>query len=506
MSAVVSLNPRTGAVRQLLGEEASPNDVSATAGAAAAAAPELQRLGRTGRASMLRLMAEGLEADAAGIVEVADAETALGAPRLRGELGRTTYQLRLFADALDEGSYVEATIEHPRETALGPQPDLRRMLVPLGPVAVFGSSNFPLAFSVGGGDTASALAAGCPVVVKAHPSHPATSERTYAVLAKAASAAGAPDGAIGLVHGHHAGAILVQRGEITAVAFTGSQRGGRALLDLVNARPDPIPFYGELGSVNPLVVSPGAARTRAAGIGTGLAQALTQGAGQFCTKPGLAFVPAGEDGDRLCAELAHRLTELAEPLVVANQGIRDAYFDQVAALSRHQDVACLVDAVRPGGAGFAVAPHVLSVGTTQLDQSLLEEVFGPYGLIVRYGTEDDLLAALRLLEPALAGAVHSEADEVEFTRAAFTALAERAGRILWNSYPPGMAVTWATQHGAGWPAATAPHTSVGVTAVRRFLRPVCWQDVPPELLPEELREDNVAGIPRRVDGKLSVGY
>ncbi|MEU6701990.1 aldehyde dehydrogenase (NADP(+)) [Pseudonocardia sp. NPDC046786] len=505
MPPVVSVNPRTGEIREVFGDESSPDDVVAAAGAAAAAAPELNRLGRTARASMLWRMADGLEADAAAIVETADAETALGESRLRGELDRTAYQLRLFAEALDEGSYVEAVIEHARQTSLGPQPDLRRMLVPLGPVAVFGSSNFPLAFSVGGGDTASALAAGCPVVVKAHPSHPATSERTYAVLAKSASAAGAPAGTIGLVHGHHAGALLVQRSEITAVAFTGSQRGGRALLDLVGARPDPVPFYGELGSVNPLVVSPEAARTRPEEIGAGLAQALTQGAGQYCTKPGLAFVPDGEDGSRLCAALTRRLSELAEPLVLANQGIRDSYFDQVAELSRRKDVACLVSAARTGGAGYRVSPHVLSVPTTQLDQSLLEEVFGPYGLIVRYGTEEELLSALRRLEPALAGAVHSEPGETDFTRAAVDTLVERVGRVLWNSYPPGMAVTWATQHGAGWPAATAPHTSVGVTAIRRFLRPVCWQDVPAELLPEELWDNNVTGIPRRVDGKLNLG-
>jgi NADP-dependent aldehyde dehydrogenase len=502
MSAVISVNPRTGEVRQVLGEESSADQLAAAAAAAAAAAPALHRLGRSGRASMLRLMAAGLEADATAIVEIADAETALGSTRLRGELGRTTYQLRLFADALDEGSYVEAVIEHARTTAQGPQPDLRRMLVPLGPVAVFGSSNFPLAFSVAGGDTASALAAGCPVVVKAHPAHPATSERTHAVLVAAAAAAGAPDATVGLVHGHHAGATLVQRGEITAVAFTGSQRGGRALLDLVGARPDPIPFYGELGSVNPLVVSPGAARARGSAIAAGLAQALTQGAGQFCTKPGLAFVPDGDGGDLLCAELALHLTGSSDPLVVANQAIRDSYFEQVTELSRRRGVHRLVSAVRPEGSGFGVSPHVLSIRTGQLDTTLLEEVFGPYGLIVRYATEDELLTALRRLEPALAGAVHSEPDETHFTRAAFATLAERAGRVLWNSYPTGMAVTWATQHGAGWPAATAPHTSVGVTAIRRFLRPVCWQDVPRELLPDELRDDNVTRIPRRVDGKL----
>lgn len=506
MSEVVSLNPRTGEVREVLGDEAGPDQVATVSRAAADAAGELNRLGRAGRASMLRLMAAALEEAAADIVAVADAETALGETRLCGEVCRSADQLRLFATALDEGSYVEATIEHARQTGQGSQPDLRRMLVPLGPVAVFGSSNFPLAFSVCGGDTASALGAGCPVVVKAHPSHPATSELTYSLLAAAAAEAGAPDGTIGLVHGHQAGVLLVQRSEIAAVGFTGSRQGGRALLNLINARPNPIPFYGEMGSVNPLVVSPGAASTRPEEIGAGLSQALTLGAGQFCTKPGLAFVPNGTGGDRLCAALAHHLAEQRDPLVVANQGIRDSYLGSVAELLQDKEVNCLVTAELVDEPGYAVRPHVLSVNASQLDEPLLDEVFGPYGLIARYSTEDELFDALRMIEPALAGAVHSESDEVDFTRTTLRALVERTGRVLWNSYPPGMAVTWATQHGAGWPAASSPHSSVGVTAIRRFLRPICWQDVPLDFLPAELQEDNVMGIPRRIDGKLALRH
>jgi NADP-dependent aldehyde dehydrogenase len=295
---VLSIDPRTGEPVQDLGLETTVEEVDAVCQRALSAAVPLDRLGPSGRAGLLRAVADALESDREGIVAVADRETALGPVRLNGELTRTTYQLGLFADMLEEGSYLEVVIDHAGDTAMGPRPDLRRMLVPLGPVAVFGAGNFPLAFGAPGGDSAAALAAGCPVVLKAHPSHPATYARVTEVMARAAQAAGAADGTVAVVFGVPAGGALVRHPSIRAVGFTGSLRGGRALYDLAAARPEPIPFYGELGSINPVVVTAAAVAARGAEIAAGAVASYTLGNGQFCTKPGLVFVPAGSAGSR----------------------------------------------------------------------------------------------------------------------------------------------------------------------------------------------------------------
>ena len=320
MADVVSTDPRTGETVEVVAQETSTAEVDRLCGAALAAAPALDGLGRAGRAALLRALADALEARRDDVVTVADRETALGPTRLNGELTRTGYQLRLFADVLDEGSYLEAAIDHAGDTPMGPRPDLRRMLVPIGPVAVFGASNFPLAFSVPGGDTASALAAGCPVVVKAHGSHPATSQLVFDVLVQAAHEAGAPDGTLGIVHGLQAGADLVAHPAIRAVGFTGSVNGGRALLEIIERRPDPVPFFGELSSLNPVVVTPAAAAERGGRIGGELVGSFTLGGGQFCTKPGLAFVPAGPEGDAVVDAMAEAVRGSAAP-VLLNAGI-----------------------------------------------------------------------------------------------------------------------------------------------------------------------------------------
>ncbi|WP_308187900.1 aldehyde dehydrogenase family protein [Pseudonocardia sp. ICBG1142] len=279
MTDVVSVEPRTGGTVEVVAPETTPAEVDARCAAAAAAAPGLEALGRDGRADLLDTLADALEARRTDVVGVADRETALGQARLDGELTRTCFQLRLFGEVLREGSYVEATVDHAGDTPMGPRPDLRRMLVPLGPVAVFGASNFPLAFSVPGGDTAAALAAGCPVVVKAHGSHPATSALVAEILAAAASQAGAPDGTIGLVHGLAAGAALVAAPQIRAVGFTGSPTGATALMEIIDRRPEPIPFFGELAGLNPVVVTPAAAAERGADLGAGLVGSFTLGGG-----------------------------------------------------------------------------------------------------------------------------------------------------------------------------------------------------------------------------------
>ena len=502
MTAVQSIDPRTGQIADPeVAQETTAERVDEIVRAAAAAAPVFADAGRELRAGLLRALADALEADRETIVGLADRETALGPTRLNGELTRTAYQLRLFAEVLDEGSYVEATIDHAGDTAMGPRPDLRRMLVPIGPVAVFGASNFPLAFSVPGGDTASALAAGSPVVVKAHPSHPATSQRVYEVMTKAAKEFGAPNGVLGIVHGQEAGAVLVRHPLIKAVGFTGSLHGGRALADLAASRPEPIPFFGELSSLNPVVITQAAAAERAEDIAAGLVGSFTLGAGQFCTKPGLVFVPSGPDGDRLREAAAAKVTEL-EPQFALNGGIARSYTDGTARLAAHAGLDQLAEAKNGTEAGFAVRPTLFATKAAQLTADEAEECFGPTTVLVSYDGDEDLLAALAVVPGSLTATVHvAEADRT-LSAPVLRALQDKAGRLLFNGYPTGVAVAWAQHHGGPWPSTNTQHTSVGTTAIRRFLRPVAWQNAPAELLPVELREENPARIPRRVDGLL----
>jgi NADP-dependent aldehyde dehydrogenase len=451
---------------------------------------------------MLRAMADELERDATAIVADADRESALGVPRLTGEVGRSAYQLRLFAEVLADGGYLGVTIDHADPQAVpAPRPDLRRMLVPLGPVGVFGASNFPLAFSVPGGDTASALAAGCPVVVKAHPGHPRTSERTGAALRRGAVAAGLPADVVSVIHGVGAGTDLVRHPLIQAIGFTGSVPGGRALFDIAAARPVPIPFYGELGSINPLVVTPLAAAQRAEAIAKGLAASFTLGLGQFCTKPGLAFIPAGADGQRLAAALTKAAAGVPAGALLT-PGIRRNFLAGAAERANHPGVRALLSAPDE------TKPQILSIAATGLDDALTEECFGPLILLVEYAGTDELLSTLDKIPGSLTATVHN-GDNEDGADSVAAAVADRligrAGRLVWNGYPTGVSVTWAMQHGGPYPSSTASGTtSVGTAAIERFLRPVTYQDAPAGLLPSELREDNPLRLPRRVNGKYEV--
>jgi NADP-dependent aldehyde dehydrogenase len=490
MTDVVSIDPRTGSSTPVGARESTAGDVDSLCRAALAAFPALEALGRAGRASMLLACADALDDERERIVALADRETALGATRLNGELTRTCFQLRFFASVLREGSYLEAVIDHAGDTPMGPRPDLRRMLVPLGPVAVFGASNFPLAFSVPGGDTASALAAGCPVVLKAHPSHPATAQLCHAVL----SGAGAP---VYLVHGVDAGKVLVTHPAIRAVGFTGSQAGGRALFDLINQREVPIPFFGELGSLNPVVVTPAAATERAAALGAELAASALMGAGQFCTKPGLAFVPAGPAGDEVVAAMAGAVTT-AGPQTLLNEGIASSFSSRASALSALPGTTFTSAAA---GDAHTVAPGLLTVPAATLAPELTEECFGPLTVVARYDGRPDLFAALDRLPSSLTATILRGAGETGLPGELTRRLLPTAGRLIYDGYPTGVAVAWAQHHGGPWPATNSQHTSVGATAVRRFLRPVAWQNAPADLLPEELT-DAYGEIPRRVDGEL----
>lgn len=502
MTAVPSIDPRTGQTADpSVAEETTDERVDEICRAAAAAAPAFVEKGRSFRAGLLRALADALEADRETIVRLADRETALGDTRLNGELTRTAYQLRLFGEVVDEGSYLEVAIDHAGDTPMGPRPDLRRMLVPIGPVAVFGASNFPLAFSVAGGDTASALAAGCPVVVKAHHSHPATSQRVYDTLVAAAREYGAPEGILGIVYGRSAGPALVRHEVIKAAGFTGSLTGGRALADMCAARPEPIPFFGELSSLNPVVVTKAAAAERAEQIAAGLVGSFTLGAGQFCTKPGLVFVPAGPDGDRLREAAAGAVAEL-DSQIALNSGISQTYERQTADLAGRPALDKVAEAKNGSGTGFPLRATLFATTTEGFGADLTEECFGPTTVLISYRDDDDLLDAMRVVPGSLTATVHVAEQDDTLSERVLGALRERAGRLLFNGYPTGVAVAWAQQHGGPWPSTNSQHTSVGTTAIRRFLRPVAYQNAPQALLPVELGEENAAGIPRRIDGRL----
>jgi acyl-CoA reductase-like NAD-dependent aldehyde dehydrogenase len=500
------MNPYAGAPVGDPVPHTSADEVDRLAYAARAAAAALAALPHPGRADLLRAVAAALEAARDELVGLADAETGLGPDRLAGELTRTRVQLEMFADVVAEGSFLDVIIDPEDPAAVPvPRPDLRRLLVPIGPVAVFAASNFPFAFSVAGGDTASALAAGCPVVVKAHPGHPGLSARCSEVVATALAGAGAPDGAFALVHGLDAGRTLVVHPAIAAVGFTGSLAAGRALFDLASGRPDPIPFYGELGSLNPCVVSPGAVATRGPDVARGFVASFTLGAGQFCTKPGLLFLPEGHGLDAVLVDEA-RAVRLG-PLL--NARVRDGFRHTAGALAAAPGARSLLAESTVESSGYAVSPVLVAVSATDVvrhPEPLLEECFGPAAVVVEYPDVDELLRVLDAVPGALAAALHAEANESGFAAAVLDRLGRRAGRVIWNGWPTGVSVAWAQHHGGPWPATTAPlHTSVGATAVRRFLRPVVFQNVPDELLPEALRAANPLGLPRRVDGHFDGG-
>jgi NADP-dependent aldehyde dehydrogenase len=436
------------------------------------------------RAQALEAVADALDDRAGELAAIADTETALGGERLVGEVARTTTQLRMFAGVLRSGSYEDAVVTH----AEGVIPDLRRINRPIGPVAVFAASNFPFAFSVAGGDTASALAAGCPVVVKAHEAHPVTSDVTAEVVAQALASAGAPAGVFGLVHGVEAGLRLLRHPDIAAAGFTGSTAGGLALARICAERPVPIPFYGELGSVNPCVVLPGAAFARPAEVATGYAGSLTLGAGQFCTNPGLLFVP--EDVGLLSA-IGEAVGGSAGGPMLSGR-IFGGYEDAVAEAEDHPGVTELA-AGQPGLGPWGATPRVFQVTLKEFAADLAvlsRERFGPAGLVITYPSVPDLLPVLAALPGNLVGTVHADPDspeDLDLARQVVAVLEQVAGRIVFNSWPTGVAVVAAQHHGGPWPATTVPaYTSVGTAAIRRWLVPVAYQNFPPELLPPGL--------------------
>ncbi|MCX5389950.1 aldehyde dehydrogenase (NADP(+)) [Streptomyces sp. NBC_00094] len=512
---VWSVDPRTGKPREQVAVEATAEEVDRAVRAAHAARDALAD--RTVRAAFLRTAADLLDEAREHVIEAADAETALGPVRLTGELARTTAQLRSFAEVVTEGSYLDIRIDLPDPGATPPRSDMRRWKIPLGVVAVYAAGNFPLAFSVPGGDTASALAAGCPVVVKAHPDHPATAELCAALLRRAAAKQGLPEDVVVLVHGFDAGVELVRHPLVAAAGFTGSVRGGRALFDAAAARPVPIPFHGELGSLNPVVLTPAAVEERAEELGAGLAGSMTLGAGQFCTKPGFVLAPQGEAGDRFLAALTAGVSD-TEPGVMLDHRMRDAF---VAGVAERAALDGVRTPVTPGAGGeHTVSAGVLAVDAERLTKGdaerrtgdgadglpggdhhlLLEECFGPVTVVARYSSREEVTAVLGLLPGNLTATLHiAERDQDQDTDAAslLAELTPLAGRVLVNGWPTGVAVAAAQHHGGPYPATTSTSTSVGATAIERWLRPVTYQSTPEHLLPPELRDGNPLGLPRR---------
>ncbi|MFK7742614.1 MAG: aldehyde dehydrogenase (NADP(+)) [Planctomycetota bacterium] len=505
------LDPHSGEQHKPDYCEASPEQIQRACAAAAAAAPVFAARGAKVRAELLRAIGDGLAALGDELVQRVQAETALPTARIEGERARTVMQLQQFAALVEEGSWVDARIDHgdPKRAPM-PKPDLRRMFVPLGPVVVFGASNFPLAYSVAGGDTASALAAGCPVIVKGHPAHPGTSELVGRVVQAAVQRLGLPEGVFSLLHGnsHEIGGALVRAPEVQAVGFTGSHAGGRALHDLAAARPRPIPVFAEMGSANPVVILPNALRDRGAEVAEQLVSSALLAQGQFCTSPGLVMWLHGEGGEAFSSVLRERLVKSSAGPAV-HPTIRQAYdraMQDVAKLPVEVDHA---EAQSGGGDAGAskgaseVCPALLRATPQALldNPRLRSEIYGPALLAVPCRTVEEMQQVVDSLEGHLTATVHGDGDDFASSQGVIDALRNRVGRLIANGVPTGVEVSPAMVHGGPYPAASdARFSAVGATSITRWVRPACWQDWPQDQLPEQLRDSNPLGIERLVNG------
>jgi NADP-dependent aldehyde dehydrogenase len=503
VDAVETSYTARGALAQF--EEASTVHVDRAVEVAADTFDRYRGLPPESRAAFL----DGIAAEIAASDELIDAahvETALPTQRLVGERGRTAGQLRMFAALVREGSWVDARIDRalPQRTPL-PKPDIRRMLIPIGPVAVFGASNFPLAFSVAGGDTASALAAGCPVVVKAHPAHPATSEVAARAIVAAARAAGMPSGVFSLLHStrHEIARALVQHPRIEAVGFTGSLRAGRALFDAAAARAEPIPVYAEMGSVNPVFLLPGALAERGAAIAEGLKDSVTLGVGQFCTNPGLTIGIADARFDDFVQKL-EALMSTAPAGTMLTPALCRSYEAGVRRLSGIDGVSAMRSSMTVDESQGLPSLFLTDATVFRQHHDVGAELFGPSTVVVRCGSREELHAVARQLEGQLTATIHGTPADLEEYQWLVSILEQKAGRLIVNAFPTGVEVCPSMQHGGPYPATTDPRsTSVGAAAIHRFARPVAYQNFPESLLPVELKDGNPRQIWRLVDGELT---
>lgn len=500
-----AMNPTTGEKLAPVFCSAKASEVEEAVRLAAEAFESYSQASGKVKGAFLRRAADGLDARKEELAERAHLETALPMPRLLGEVGRTSGQLRMFAGVVEEGSWVNARIDPalPDRQPLA-RADIRSMLRPLGPVVVFGASNFPLAFSVAGGDTASALAAGCPVIVKAHPAHPGTSEIAARVLSDAVAAEGLHPGVLSMIFdaGVEAGAALVRHSLIRAVAFTGSLRGGRALMDLAAARPDPIPCFTEMSSGNPVFVLPGALRKGPRMLAAGLFGSFTLGGGQFCTKPGIVLVAESAETASFVEEMG-KLVDEAQPYTLLTPGIAGQYGRATQERAAIAPIAAKAAKTNP--------EHPCTVNaqlfTTELAEflakpELADEIFGPDTLLVRCDDTTDYLRAARALEGHLTATILGDDADLAANRELIRVLEQKAGRLIFNGFPTGVEVGHAMVHGGPYPSTSDPRfTSVGSLAIYRFARPVCFQGFPDGQLPAELQRANPLGIRRVVDGK-----
>jgi 2,5-dioxopentanoate dehydrogenase len=501
-------DPAVGATLEPAFHVASAAEAARAVDAAAEAFIDYRRRPAEERARFLETVAGEIEALGDTLIERTTAETGLPAARITSERGRSCAQLRLFAATVREGSWVDARID----TALPerqpvPRPDIRRMLKPVGPVVVFGASNFPLAFSTAGGDTASALAAGCPVVVKAHPAHPGCGELVAGAIVRAAARCGLPPGVFSFVHGGPAiGVALVRHPATAAVGFTGSRPAGRALFDAANSRPHPIPVFAEMSSVNPVFVLPGVLKERGDAIARGLLDSFTLGVGQFCTKPGLVFTLRGPDTDAFVERLTSAVRQAAGGTMLT-AGILGAF-------ERSRDELTGIDGVTELAAAPAAAidattharPAVASTDAVHfLAQPLLAtEVFGPFTLVISCRDASEMLACANALEGQLTATLHGTEADLAEAASLIEAAESRAGRVIINGFPTGVEVSPAMNHGGPYPATTdVRFTSVGTAAILRFARAVCYQGFADALLPAELKNANPRNILRTVNGELT---
>ena len=481
--------------------EATPEEVAAAAQAAAGAYPVYRSLSAARRAEFLDAIADELDALGDDFVAVVCRETALPAGRIQGERGRTSGQMRLFAKVLRRGDFYGARIDQalPDRQPL-PRPDLRQYRIGLGPVAVFGASNFPLAFSTAGGDTASALAAGCPVVFKAHGGHMATAEQVADAILRAAKKTAMPDGVFNMIYGDRVGAALVQHPAIQAVGFTGSLRGGRALCDMAAARPQPIPVFAEMSSINPVIVLPQALAARAESVARDLTASVVQGCGQFCTNPGLVVGIRSAEFSAFVA-LVSGLINDQPPQTMLNAGGLDNYGNGLKKLLGHPGIEHLAGHPQQGK---QAQPQLFKADASLLidgDAVLQDEVFGPTTVFVEVADQAQLSAALHGLHGQLTATIIGEPADFEQFGELTPLLEQKVGRILLNGYPTGVEVCDSMVHGGPYPATSdARGTSVGTLAIDRFLRPVCFQNYPDSLLPDALKNANPLQIQRLVDG------
>ncbi len=504
-----AMNPKSGERLEPAFFAASPDEVDRAVRLAHQAFATYDRVSARDRGAFLRTIAANIESIAEDLAERAERETALPKARLQAETARTCGQLQLFAQVVEEGSWVQARIDRAdpnRKPA--PKPDIRSMLRPLGPVVVFGASNFPLAFSVAGGDTASALAAGNPVIFKGHPAHPGTSELVGLAVQHAVRQCNLPEGVFSLLFdsGNRVGAALIKHPLVKAAGFTGSRTAGRILMDLAAARPEPIPFFAEMSSTNPVFILPGALRERADSIAAGLYASFTLGAGQFCTKPGLVFLPALAEASGFVNRLQLSINESA-PFHLLTPGIRSSYGAAISARKANTNVGLVAEKLPAGTGGeFSVGGALFETDARSFlaDEKLAAEIFGPVTLLIRHSNREEVLEAARNLEGHLTATIHGTEQDLQEFNDLIAILERKVGRLVFNGFPTGVEVSHAMVHGGPYPATSdGRSTSVGSQAIFRFCRPVCYQAFPQVALPDALKDANPLHIWRMIDGEMT---